>query len=211
MPGQHLDLSQVEVGMMLAGVPMLDYQVNGRRYERIGNHSRWPAVAPHNVYRCAGDDHWIALAAETDEQWRALCETLGGAALASDPRFVTNDARIANQDALDVAIEACTRDREPHELMYALQARGVPAGVAQTTADKMERDAQLADRQFYRRADSPELGVHAFEGLPMRFSAMEWEVRRGGPAIGEHTDEVLTGLLGYSVEEVAAMRAEAAL
>jgi crotonobetainyl-CoA:carnitine CoA-transferase CaiB-like acyl-CoA transferase len=74
---QYIDVSQVETGMVLCGVPMLDYQVNGREYAMQGNHSRWPAVAPHSVYRCKdslhGEDRWIAVVAESEEQWQALC------------------------------------------------------------------------------------------------------------------------------------------
>ncbi len=209
--GQHIDMAQVETGMVLGGVPMLDYQVNGRHYERVGNHSRWPAVAPHNIYRCAGDDRWIAIVAESDQQWRALCDVLDAPELASDERFATSEARLAEQDALDAAIEEHTRRFEPHELMYALQQRGVPAGVCQTMEDRMERDPQLVDRGYYRAAPHGELGNHRFEGLPMRFSAVRWRMDRGAPLLGEDNERVLTGLLGYSAEELARLAAEAAI
>ena len=94
--------------------------------------------------------------------------------------------------------------------MYALQARGVPAGLAQTTEDKMEHDPQLAARGFYRYAPSPEVGDHYFEGLPFLFRQLGWDVRRGAPALGEHVDELLTEL-GCTPEEIATLRAEAAV
>ena len=209
--GQHVDLSQVETGMLLAGVNMLDFQVNGRPSERIGNRSRWSAVAPHGIYRCDGDDRWIAIAAENDACWQALCDVLGAAALAGDARFATNEARVANQDALDDAITAFTREREPHALMEVLQARGVPAGVVQTMEDRMERDPQLAARGFYPTAPHPELGEHRFEGLPMRFSKARWRVDRGAPLLGEHTREVATSILGYSEAEFEALVAGGAV
>ena len=207
---QRIDLSQVETGMTMCGVQMLDWQINGRPSERIGNRSRHPDIAPHNTYRCAGEDRWIAIAAESDAQWRALCDELGEGPLASDPRFATNAGRVAHQDALDAGVEARTRGRDAHELMYALQARGVPAGVAQTTRDKMERDEQLAARAFYAKAASAELGEHRFEGLPFRFGSLGWSVRRGAPALGEHTRDVLLEL-GYDPSEIAALRDEEAL
>ncbi len=209
--GQQVDLSQVETGMLLGGVQMLDFQVNGRPSERIGNRSRWPAVAPHGIYPCAGEDRWIAIAIEDDTGWRALCAELGLPALATDERFTTNEGRVANEDALDAAIASCTPEREPHELMEALQSRGVPAGVVQTMEDRMERDPQLAGRGFYPVAPHPELGEHRFEGVPMRFSKARWRLDRGAPLLGEHTREVATGLLGYSEAEFERLAAEGAV
>ena len=207
---QRVDLSQAETGMVMAGAQMLDAQVNGRPSERIGNLLRYPGIAPHNTYRCAGDDRWIAIAAETGEQWRALCDVLGAADLAADPRFASNAARAGAREALDAAIEERTRRRDARELMYALQARGVPAGVAQTTEDKMEHDPQLAARGFYPVADHPLLGEHRYEGLPFRLERFRWELRRGAPLLGEHTDEVLAEL-GCGEEEVARLHEELAV
>ena len=209
--GQHVDLSQVETGMLLSGVNMLDFQVNGRGSERIGNRSRWPAVAPHGIYRCQGEDRWIAITAGDEAGWRALCAELDLEGLAGDGRFATNNDRVANEDALDEAITARTREREPHGLMEALQARGVPAGTVQTMEDRMERDPQLAARGFYPTAPHGELGEHRFEGLPMRFSKARWRLDRGAPLLGEHTRTVATGILGYSDAEFEALVAEGAV
>ncbi|MDA1004592.1 MAG: CoA transferase [Chloroflexi bacterium] len=209
--GQHVDMSQVETGMMLAGVPMLDFQVNGRPYEAIGNHAVHPAVAPHSIYRAGGDDRWIAIAAEDDVQWRALCDALGAPALAADARFATNAARVAAQDALDAEIEQRTREEEPFALAERLQARGVLAGVCQTIEDRMERDPQLAARGFYRSAPHPAFGEHRFEGLPITFSGARWRIDRGAPLVGEHTRDVLRDVLGYADAEIDAMQAEAAV
>jgi crotonobetainyl-CoA:carnitine CoA-transferase CaiB-like acyl-CoA transferase len=219
--GQWIDMSQIETGMVLGSVPVLDYQVNGREYERIGNRSRYPAIAPHNTYRCAADDttdspdhvddRWIAIVAETEEQWSALCDVLKAPELTSDGRFATNEQRKANEDALDAAITERTRQREAAELMYALQARGVPAGMCQRTDDKMERDPQLRARGFYRSAPHEEVGEHRYEGLPFQFSDARWRMWRGAPLLGGNTMEVLTELLGYSPEDVAEMMAELAV
>ena len=208
--GQHVDMSQVETGMVLAGLPMLDAQVNGRRYEPVGNRSRWPATAPHGIYRCAGEDRWIAIATDDEAQWRALCEELGGAALA-DARFASLEGRVAAQDELDAAIEAVTREQDPAELAERLVARGVPAGACQTNEDRMEHDPQLSARTFYPLATHPSLGEHRFEGLPILFSGERPGIRVAGPGIGEHREQVLRDLLGYDDGEIAEMLAEAAI
>jgi crotonobetainyl-CoA:carnitine CoA-transferase CaiB-like acyl-CoA transferase len=211
---QHVDIAQIETGMVLTGVPVLDYQVNGREYRRIGNRSERPPIAPHNTYRCApdevDDDRWIAIVAETHEQWSALCSVIGTPELTSDTRFASNEDRKRHEDELDAAIEQRTRLRDARELMYALQARGVPAGVCQRTDDKMERDEQLAARQFYRSAPHGHLGEHRYEGYPALFSDARWRMTRGSPLLGEDTLEVLTEL-GYTPEEYAEMAAELAV
>ena len=207
---QRIDLSQGETGMVMTGVQMLDAQVNGRPSERIGNGLRYPQLAPHNTYRCAGDDRWIAIAAESDAHWRALCEVLGAGDLAADERFATDGGRVAALAEIDAALEALTRSWDARELMYALQARGVPAGAAQTTEDKMERAPQLAAREFNPRAPHGELGEHRFETLPFRFARLGWELRHGAPLLSEHTDEVLLDL-GCTPEEIAALHEELAV
>jgi benzylsuccinate CoA-transferase BbsF subunit len=227
--GQYIDMAQVETGMVLGGVPMLDYQVNGRTYERVGNRSCYPAVAPHNTYPCAphpgawseaqaqagprttSHDRWIAIVAETDAQWRALCDVVQAPQLAEDPRFATNLGRLAAQDALDAAIAAHSRRFDCRELMYLLQARGVPAGAVQNARDKLEFDPQLQARGFYPVASHPELGEHRFEGFPARFSGARWEVRQAAPLLGEHTHPVLAELLGYDDATVATLFEEGAV
>ena len=176
-------MAQIETGMVLTGVPVLDAQVNGRDYVSAGNRSRYPAIAPHGTYRCAEDnrasaemsdhdvtdDNWLAIVAETEEQWTALCEVLDAPDLASDDRFASNEARLANEDALDAAIAERTRQRDAFELMYALQGAGVPAGACQRYDDKLDRDPQHAAREFYRTAPHDVLGEHRYEGYPVTF------------------------------------------
>jgi crotonobetainyl-CoA:carnitine CoA-transferase CaiB-like acyl-CoA transferase len=207
--GQYIDIAQVECGIYQCGVPILDYQVNGRRYEPVGNRSRGPALAPHGVYPCDGDDRWIAIVAETDGHWTAICDVLGG--LADVRRFATNALRLTHQDELDAAIAAQTRRFDCHELTYLLQGRRVPAGAVQNTRDKMEADPQLGERCFFPSTSHPVLGERHFEGFPMRFSNARWELQRPAPLFGEHTMQVLTGLLGYSEADVTAMMEEAAV
>ena len=220
---QFVDMSQIETGMVLTGVPILDYQVNDRSYSRVGNSSRWPAVAPHGVFRCASDDlapesqpeqnedRWIAIAAENESHWDALRSVLKADTLLDREEFSTNDLRVRNQEDLNKAIDQCVRDWDCFELMYALQDVGVPAGVCQRTDDKMLRDDQLAERGFYQEAPHSEMGILPYEGYPVTFSKARWRMERGAPMLGEDTMDVLTELLGYSADEVASMMAELAV
>lgn len=213
--GQYIDMAQVETGMALAGAQMLDFAVNGRGYLASGgppgNRSRDPQIAPHNSYRCTGDDRWVTIVCETEEQWRSLCAVMGDPAWTRGERFRTNLSRYEHQDVLDAEIEAWTRGQDAYDVMEALQAAGVPCGVVQNQQDKSEGDPQLRARGFYQRADHPTLGEHAYEGLPVHFSRSAWSVRRGAPLLGEQTVEVYHDLLGRSDAEIATLAEEAAI
>jgi benzylsuccinate CoA-transferase BbsF subunit len=213
--GQYIDIAQVETGMVLAGTQILDYAVNGRGYLDSGgppgNRAREPQIAPHNTYRCRGHDRWVTIVCETESHWQALCRVMDHPDWTRDERFHTNASRYLNQDALDAHIEAWTRTLDPYDVMYLLQAEGVPAGAVQNQRDKSERDPQLHARGFYPRADHPNLGEHAFEGLPFRFSRSDWTVRRGAPLLGEHTAAVYGDLLGRTDAEIATLTEEAAI
>ncbi|MGI8550255.1 MAG: CaiB/BaiF CoA transferase family protein, partial [Dehalococcoidia bacterium] len=176
--GQYIDIAQIETGMVLAGPAILDAQVNGRAYRRPGNppgnHASYPAVAPHNSYRCRPDlqhadagDRWVAIAVFTDEEWQALCRVMDEPAWCHEARFAGNAGRLHDQADLDRLIESWTSGLDRYDVMYLCQAAGVPAGVVQDAADKQERDPQLAARNFYPEIDHAELGRHRFEGVPI--------------------------------------------
>ncbi len=211
--GQYIDISQIETGMILAGPAILDRTVNGRPYRRTGNppgnRSSYPEIAPHNTYPCRGEDRWLTIVAENEQEWAALVAVMGEPAWAKTPEFSTNNARLAHQDELDALIGAWTRDFDPHELMLLLQSKGVPAGVVQTIEDRMEHDPQLAQRGFYPTASHAELGEHRFEGVPFQMSRSGWRVEQGAPLLGEHNQTVLGDLLGFTEDEMLELTMEA--
>lgn len=207
--GQYVDLAQVEAAVGLTGTAILDYAVNGRPSQRIGNTSGEPPMAPHGVYRCAadpdpqvGDDAWVAVAVATDDQWQALCRTVDAADLAADPCLATVAGRLADAARIDVRLEAWTRERDPWQAMDALQAAGVPAGAVQRSRDLAERDPQLAHRGMRPRVEHPLLGSLTVDGVPARFSRTPAAVRAAGPLIGEANAAVFGDLLGLPAAEV---------
>lgn len=222
--GQWLDVSQVESGMVLTGPAVLDYTVNGRPYRRPGNppgnRSNHPRVAPHNTYRCAGDDEivygqprqrWCAISVLTEGEWKAFCEAIGSPAWTNDPKFASNADRVANEDELDRHIEEWTIDKMPHEVMHRLQSAGIAAGAVQTNEDKIVRDPQLRSREFIQKVVHREIN-EPFEtdSLPIKFSHTEGSrIRQGSPPLGADNNYVLTEILGLSEEEIAEMAEQA--
>jgi crotonobetainyl-CoA:carnitine CoA-transferase CaiB-like acyl-CoA transferase len=205
--GQEIDISQVEAGMVLNGPAVLDYTVNGRSWRREGmppgNRAWQPAVAPHNTYACAGEDRWLALEARNDAEWQALVRAMDEPGWAAEPRFATNESRLANQDELDARIETWTSELEDYEAMEILQAAGVPAGVCQKASDRFERDPQLAARDWWHSLPHPELGPTDYDGVVPKLMSTPGQLRTASPIIGEHTHQILREVLGFTDDEIA--------
>jgi benzylsuccinate CoA-transferase BbsF subunit len=205
--GMKIDLAQVESTINTVGVPVIEHALTGREPERVGNRST--AHAPHNVFRCAGEDRWCAVTVLTDAQWRALCGVLGDPAL-QDAELATAAGRLRRVDEVEAAVARWTAGREAEDAMATLQAAGVPAGVVSDSRTLIERDAQLRHRGYIQRIDHPELGVAAYTSPPFRLDGERVELSRP-PLLGEHTDAVLGGMLGYGAERIAALRASGAI
>ncbi len=208
--GCHIDSSQVEVGLSLAGTAFLDYSANGRRWMRYGNRSPYKAAAPSGIYRATGEDSWIAISCFSDNDWDILVRVLGLTSLSTDARFESLSERLRNQDALDAVIDEATGGWDAYALMGELQAAGVAAGVCQTARDRIERDPQLAFGEWLVELNQTELGTFPVRELPFSMSAtppaIGGRLRRSGPNYGEDNDYVLGTILGLSEAEVAELK-----
>jgi crotonobetainyl-CoA:carnitine CoA-transferase CaiB-like acyl-CoA transferase len=213
--GFYIDYSVTESAMSMVGTYMLDYQVNGRRTRRPdfppGNRSIFPAVAPHNTYRCAGNDRngqawWVFIACETQPQFESLCGLMGQPGLALDPKFATNEARLAHQDELDAIVGRWTRARRRYDIMRKCQAAGIVGAVVQSAEDRVEYDPQLQHREMHPIIEHPEIGDVAYEGYPVKMSRTAPFVHGRAPTLAEHNQYVYGELLGMSEAEVASLR-----
>ena len=219
--GQHIDQAQMISAVPLNGPALLDYTANGRGYQRAGfppgNRAHWPGtpmanayrgptVAPHNAYRTApgGYNDWCVIVCHTDAEWRALVTLMGAPAWAQDDRFATVAGRLAHQDDLDAGIEAWTRTLGKYEVTDRCQAVGVRAMPVQSAEDRVEHDPQLTARGMYRPMAHPALGTHKVQNAPFVMSATPAENTLPSPMIGEHTREIIEGLLGYSHDDLRA-------
>ncbi len=206
--GLKIDLAQVESTINCMGLPFLEYATTGVERPRVGNRS--PHHAPHGIFRCAGDDEWCAVAVMDDAQWPAFCAVIGASALAEDRSLDTAAGRLAAVDRIEKELSAWTMGRSAADVMGAMQARGVPAGVVATSRRLMERDERLAARGFWQTLDHPEIGPSRFTSPPYVLDGERVELLRP-PLIGEHTESVLTGILGYGPDRIAELRAKGAL
>jgi benzylsuccinate CoA-transferase BbsF subunit len=206
--GQYIDLSLWEASSALLPDAILEAQMNGADPPRDGN--RHPRMAPHGVFRCAGPDRWVSIVVGSDGEWQALCRATGMADLAVDPRFATAAGRKANEDELEERLGAWTKNATPEEATRLLQAAGVAAFPSMTNQDVAE-DPHLNERGFFVDLPHPEVGPRHHAGIPWRLSATPCAVRAPAPLLGQHTRELLEGLLGYSPAEVDELTATGVL
>lgn len=206
--GQHLDVSQIEVGVHALSELVVRWTGAGESLGRAGN--RDERAAPHGVYPCDGEDAWIAIAVRDEAEWDALVAAMGDPPWAQEPRFASLADRLAHADALDERLAAWTRDFAPYELMAGLQEAGVPAGVVQTP-EMLLRDPQLAHRGHFERVEHPVLGPLFVERSGFRLSEHPGGFACAGPRLGEHTDAVLREELGLAPAEIAGLRARGVL
>ena len=191
--GVWVDLAQREVAVAAIGDVVMDYTMNQRCQQPMAN--RHATHAPHGVFRCAGEDRWVALAVRDDDEWGRLCSVLGRQELGYDPRFVTREARHQNQDELTPVIEEWTSRRSPTEAMEALQARGIPAGAVLNAGD-LYRDPHLRERGFFDTVDDPDGGTFEYPGRPWKFSHSSVDNRSPTPLFGEHTRHICEDIMG---------------
>lgn len=206
--GQCIDLSQLEAAISFLSPAILDYTVNRRVQDPMGNCC--PYAAPHGAYRCKGEDRWCAIAVFNDEEWKALVQVMGNPEWSQQTRFATLLGRKENEEELDRLVEEWTINYPPEEVMQVLQEAGVAAGLVENGKD-LHQDPQLKHRHHFWLLKHPEMGVTAYDGPSFRLSETPAELNRAAPCLGEHTEYVCREILGMSDEEFVALLAEGVL
>ena len=194
--GCYIDLSQTEALLATLTPAMLQAQADGQQPPPMGN--AHPSMAPHGIYRAAGEDNWLSLAIQRDAQWPALAAMLGG--VAADQRFASTAGRVAARAELDQMVEAWTAGQDRDAAVSRLRAAGIAAAPVQDIGE-MWRDAQFSARSMKSHAELPGLGTEELFRAPWLFSDFTPERDGRGPLLGEHNATVLKGLLGLSDPE----------
>ena len=196
--GALLDLSQSEAMTAFLAEEMVAAQLSNREPERLGN-GAWNA-APYGVYRCLGEDDWIAIGCTTDAQWAALAR-VAGRGWEVDGRYATADGRLARRAALDEMIEGWTAGEEKKSLARRLQVAGVAAAPVHSAPEWLS-DPHLEARGYFTTLETPDAGQYHSDGLPLTIDGSRgYEGWTGAPALGGHNAEVLRSV-GYSEAEI---------
>ncbi|MDD5126969.1 MAG: CoA transferase [Dehalococcoidales bacterium] len=183
--GQFVDLSEVET--MLACMPeaIMEFTMNRRQLPPQGNHDE--IMAPHRVYRCQGEDKWVAIAIDSDAAWQSLCKIMKQSELACDERFADGYLRWKNQDALDKIVSQWAAAQNHLELMPIMQKAGIIASPVYC-GEEIYRDPQLRKRGFFAEINHPVTGKRELPGVLARLSDTPGVVSHADPLLGEHND-----------------------
>lgn len=201
--GVHLDQSQYECALHFVSPLLMDYAVNGRIFERNGNHL--PYAVPHGVYPCKGDDRWVAISVFTDDEWRRFCDVIQNPDWTEDPKFATFLDRKRNEDELDRLVGEWTIDYTAEQIEAMMQGAGIAANVVESVKELFE-DPQLRHRNHFRLFQHKAMGPTRFEGMAFKLSKTP-DTMWCPATYGEHNEYVFKEILGMSNEEIGDLMA----
>ena len=202
--GQEVDASHLGSMMALQGLNVVARTIMGKEFPR---NTRANAYNPlWNHYRCA-DDKWISLAMlQPDRYWKDFCDVVGKPELVEDPRFADVKIRGKNSAALVAIFDEVFATRPRLEWMRILKGRGDFIYTIVNSVSDLPDDPQVRANDYVVDYDHPALGNLTLLGMPVKLSATPGEPRGHAPELGEHTELLLTEMLGYSWDDVARLR-----
>ena len=198
--GQRLDLSLFDVGVHLMSHWITNHGLTGENPVRMGTGNS--ILFPLRVFETKTKPIYIA--GTNDAFWKVLCKALGCEEWLADPRFATNEGRVAHRAILEPMMEEHFAQHTCEALLEILLPAGMPCSAVQKVSDLMENEHTKA-RGSIIEYDYPGLGPIKAAANPMKLSDAPLEVRRLAPRVGEHTVEIMRGV-GFSDGEIAALR-----
>jgi formyl-CoA transferase len=200
--GQIVDAAIYESVLSVMENLITEYGLTGYVRERSG--SVLPGIAPSNAYPTK-DGALVVIGANQDTLFRRLCDAMARPELAQDPRYAGHAARGEHQAELDALIGAWTATLDAEALLALMETSGVAAGRVFRAPDMLD-DPQFAAREAIVEVPHPVFGAVKMQNAFPRLTGTPGSVRWPGPALGEHTDAVLSGRLGLSTDEISGLR-----
>lgn len=203
-PAQYIDVGLLEGQVSLLGYHLVGTLLSGRAPGRMGN--ALPYIVPYQVFETATFEMTVAV--NNNQLWEHFCRAIERPSLSADPRFATNGDRVRHRDQLLPELESLFRTEPAEHWLARLEQEGVPCGPI-NTMDRVAVHPQVQARGLMREMDHP-TGPVPTTALPWRYgtpaergSEPDSPPRRPPPLLGQHTEDVLVGLLGCSPEVVA--------
>jgi crotonobetainyl-CoA:carnitine CoA-transferase CaiB-like acyl-CoA transferase len=195
--GQLVDVSLLDAQVALLTNVASNHLIGGMGHQRLGNDH--PNIAPYGVFLAR--DKWFTVGAANQGQWSKLCEIIAQPELENDPRFATNTDRIVHRTELADVLTEKFGGRDAEEWLHDLRGAGLPCGPINEIPDVFTHP-QVEDRNLIIEVEHPKAGPVKVTGFPYKLSNTPAELRLPPPLLGQHTEEVLTDILGYDADDV---------
>jgi crotonobetainyl-CoA:carnitine CoA-transferase CaiB-like acyl-CoA transferase len=193
------------MSMLMTAIP--EQMLLGRTMTRRGNRDRY--AAPANTFPTK-DGAWVHFVVAAEPMFRLLAKAMRRPAIADDPRFQSNAARMQNVEELEKLITEWTVTLPAAELLSELQAIGVPSAKVASVSDLVGQP-HLAHRGQILNMEHPQAGTVPMQGFSVRFGASPMQLRHPPPMLGEHTSAVLEEWLAMAPQQIARLRASGAV
>jgi crotonobetainyl-CoA:carnitine CoA-transferase CaiB-like acyl-CoA transferase len=200
--GERIDVALVDSMVSAMETVIQIYLVEGRIPQRVGN--RYEFIAPYNSFQAA--DGWVVIGVGGEEVWKRFCTVIGQEVLTANPAFLTNKDRVTNVVRLDAIVTEWTSKRTVNEIVSLLMGVSVPCSPI-LSVDQICNDPHIAQaREMIVEMDHPLGGRMRVVSCPIKFTNMKPTIRSTAPLLGEHTEQVLTDIIGISEAEYARLK-----
>ena len=205
-PGQYIDISLLDCLISLLTFQAGSYFVTGRNPQRMGN--LHPMITPYEMFATA--DGYVIVAPANEALWRKFCEVIGRPDLPADSRFTSNETRVRHREELAAILSPILAGASTAEWLRRFRAQGVPCGAPRNVGEVVE-SAQVRARGMVVSAEHPAVGTVQMLGNPVKLPAASLPPPAAPPVLGQHTEEVLAEVLGFSAQQIAAARSSGAI
>jgi crotonobetainyl-CoA:carnitine CoA-transferase CaiB-like acyl-CoA transferase len=199
--GQRVDVSLLDCQVSLLTYQAGIYFATGKSPERLGN--KHPSITPYETFE-ASDGH-IIIACGNQGFWERFCKLAGLEHLLADDRFSTMKKRVENRTELTPLVAAAVKVRTRRQWYELLDREGIPCGLIKTVAEVCT-DPQVLARNMVVQLNHPTAGPISVNGVPIKLSATPGEVKDPPPLLGQHTEAILSDILGYTADQIAELR-----
>ncbi len=201
--GQRIDVSLLETQVAALANIASSYLISGEIPKRWG--TAHETIVPYQAFE--SKDKYVIVAVGNDQLWTKFCKVIGRPELAEDPRFKTNPLRVKNRTDCIGILAPILKTRPRDEWVDLLNAESIPCAPI-NTVDEVFKDPQVLHRKMLEEIDHPTAGRIKLVGIPVKYSDAEAAIRRPPPLLGQHTREILSGVLNYEASRIEKLKVE---
>ncbi|AYO31405.1 CoA transferase [Biomaibacter acetigenes] len=200
--GQKVDVAMLDCQVAILENAIARYFVSGKSPEPIGN--RHPSITPFSSFKTK--DGFVIIAIGNDNLWAKFCSVVERTELIDDTRFKTNPDRTKNWKELEPILNEIFSEKTTDEWLEVLEKAGIPCGPI-NDVERVVKDPQIKAREMLVELEHPVAGKMKVPGIPIKFSETPGQIENPAPLLGQHTEEILAGMLGFSDNEIENLRA----